>query len=245
MTWPPVPLSARLSELVGCRFAVTGRGPDGAETLAYVQVNRRLASKRLLVTISDTATRTPLPSIVSVTVPADLTLAEVLLSHADISAGVAALVPGLRWPMGANPVLRDRAHPVGQGGARPGPSRRSAPTTSSTGSATRLSSIRLTRRRSGSSSPCSPGRRARLRPTSWPRRWRMPSRPRGEAPRSWASTTFRRRPGRRRAERRARPAPRCRRERGRRGPPRQQRRPSCSPPLPCTTCQASTPTPLG
>ena len=107
MTWPPVPLSARLSELVRCRLAVTGRGPDGAETLAYVQVNRRLASRRLLVTISDTATRTPLPSIVSVTVPADLTLAEVLLSHADISARVAALVPGLRWPMGANPALRD------------------------------------------------------------------------------------------------------------------------------------------
>lgn len=107
MTWPPVPLSARLSELVRCRLAVTGRGPDGAETLAYVQVNRRLASRRLLVTISDTATRTPLPSIVSVTVPADLTLAEVLLSHADIAARVAALVPGLRWPMGANPALRD------------------------------------------------------------------------------------------------------------------------------------------
>ena len=96
--WPSVHLDVPLRDLpVRLKAAVAGTGIDGRRTLVYVQFARP-RSGRIRMGLCDTATRTPMPPQIIVSVSADLTLREVLLAHVDVDAFAAAVLPGLRWP---------------------------------------------------------------------------------------------------------------------------------------------------
>lgn len=102
---PPVPLDRPVRELVGTRAAVAAIGIDGKPTLVYVQLSMARPG-RVRATISDTATRTPMPPLVGVSVAGDLTLREVVLAHADATATNAGAVTKLGWPLSAEPSAR-------------------------------------------------------------------------------------------------------------------------------------------
>lgn len=105
-TWPGVELDLPVRVLAGMPgVAVEGVGPDGRGTIVYVEA-RSIRGGRVCVSVSDTATRTPMPRLLRIKVDGGITLRELLLAHAGVDARSAAQVPGLRWPSGTGPGRR-------------------------------------------------------------------------------------------------------------------------------------------
>lgn len=102
-SWPRIALDSPIGSLLGRSIAVGGIGPEGTMTVVYAQPMRHLLG--IKVALTDTGKRSVVASAGSPIVPADMTLAEVVLAHADLQPTSAGEVPRLKWRLLSNPRL--------------------------------------------------------------------------------------------------------------------------------------------